>query len=242
MSVSDRYSKAWEGFWEETSGVPGEAIWDADPALTAVPHLALLEPYLDPALPIVDLGCGNGTQTRFLATRFPRALGVDLSRAAVEHARRSSGAAGDRGAEFEQLDLVDTADVRALHGRLGDCNVYMRAVIHQSDPQDRAAVAEAVAELVGTRGRGFVVELRGRAKEVLQEVARQPGGPTRKLQRVFAHGLRPAEAADDEVRELLRAAGLELFAEGDIDLAMEEFHADGRRIELPARWFVTGRH
>ncbi|MGI5531325.1 class I SAM-dependent methyltransferase [Streptomyces syringium] len=241
MSVSDRYSKAWEGFWEETSDVPGEAIWDSDPALTAAPHLALLEPYLDPALPIVDLGCGNGTQTRFLATRFPRALGVDLSRAAVEHARRSNGAAGAGSPAFEQLDLVDTEAVRALHGRLGDCNVYMRAVIHQSDPQDRMAVAEAVAELVGVRGRGFVAELRGRAKEVLQEAAGRPSGPSRKLQRVFAHGLRPAEVADDEVRELLRAAGLELFAEGDIDLAMEDFHADGRRIELPARWFVTGR-
>ncbi|MEV6777156.1 class I SAM-dependent methyltransferase [Streptomyces syringium] len=238
MSVSDQYSKAWEGFWEETSDVPGEAIWDSDPALTAAPHLALLAPYLDPALPIVDLGCGNGTQTRFLATRFPRALGVDLSWAAVEHARRANGAGS---AEFEQLDLVDTEAVRALHGRLGDCNVYMRAVIHQSDPQDRAAVAEAVAELVGARGRAFVAELRGCAKEVLQEAARRPGGPSRKLQRVFAHGLRPAEVADDEVRELLGAAGLELFAEGDTDLAMEDFHADGRRVELPARWFVTGR-
>lgn len=238
MSVSDQYSKAWEGFWEETSDVPGEAIWDSDPALTAAPHLALLAPCLDPTLPIVDLGCGNGTQTRFLATRFPRALGVDLSRAAVEHARRANGAGS---AEFEQLDLVDTEAVRALHGRLGDCNVYMRAVIHQSDPQDRAAVAEAVAELVGARGRAFVAELRGRAKEVLQEAARRPGGPSRKLQRVFAHGLRPAEVADYEVRELLGAAGLELFAEGDIDLAMEDFHADGRRVELPAHWFVTGR-
>ncbi|MEV4869829.1 class I SAM-dependent methyltransferase [Streptomyces syringium] len=238
MSVSDQYSKAWEGFWEETSDVPGEAIWDSDPALTAAPHLALLAPYLDPALPIVDLGCGNGTQTRFLATRFPLVLGVDLSRAAVEHARRANRAGS---ATFEQLDLVDTEAVRALHGQLGDCNVYMRAVIHQSDPQDRAAVAEAVAELVGARGRAFVAELRGRAKEVLQEAARRPGGPSRKLQRVFAHGLRPAEVADDEVRELLGAVGLELFAEGDIDLAMEDFHADGRRVELPAHWFVTGR-
>ncbi|MFF1612431.1 methyltransferase domain-containing protein, partial [Amycolatopsis sp. NPDC058278] len=26
-----------------------------------------------------DLGCGNGTQTRYLADRFPHVLGVDLS-------------------------------------------------------------------------------------------------------------------------------------------------------------------
>ncbi|MBT2383409.1 class I SAM-dependent methyltransferase [Streptomyces sp. ISL-11] len=239
MTEAQRYTEAWEGFWGNTSDVPGEAIWDSDPALTAAPHLDLLQPYVaDPGLPILDLGCGNGTQTRHLATRFPRALGVDLSHAAVELARRADRAGVAR---YEQLDLADAERVRALHERLGDGNVYMRAVIHQSRPEHRAPVAGAVAELIGTAGRAFVVELTPAAKEVLRDLAEQPGGPPEKLRRVFAHGLTPAEATDDEVPALLRSAGLELLAEGRTELVMTECRRDGTRIDLPARWFVAGR-
>src|SRR3954463_1691975 len=124
MNISENYRNAWESYWRETSDARGEAIWDADPSLTSAPHSELLVPYADTTRTIVDLGCGNGTQTRYLATRFARAVGVDLSDAAIEHARR---AADSDAVEFQQLDLTDTEAVRALHTRLGDSNVYMRA-------------------------------------------------------------------------------------------------------------------
>ncbi|MET7711568.1 class I SAM-dependent methyltransferase [Streptomyces sp. NPDC005407] len=238
MNVPEDYRNAWESYWRETSDAPGEAIWDSDPSLTAEPHTELLLPYADTALPMVDLGCGNGTQTRYLAGRFPKAVGVDLSHAAIEHARRADAAGV---AEFEQLNLVDGAAVRELHRRLGDCHVYMRAVIHQSRPENRAAVADAVAELVGTRGRAFVVELVSASRDVLRQAAEGPDGPPPKLRRVFAHGLKPADASDEEVPALLAEAGLDIFTSGDTALAQTEYLADGTRIELPARWFVVGR-
>lgn len=111
MGVTERYRDSWEGYWRETSDAPGEAIWDSDPSLTAEPHCDILLPHADPSLPVADLGCGNGTQTRYLATRFPRAVGVDLSHAAIEHARRADT---EKVAEFEQLSLVDHEEVRAL--------------------------------------------------------------------------------------------------------------------------------
>lgn len=170
MNVSEDYRNAWESYWQATSDAPGEAIWDSDPSLTAVPHSELLLPHADSGRTIVDLGCGNGTQTRCLATRFARAVGVDLSHAAIEHARRAGdGAAG--AFEFQQLDLTDTAAVGALHARLGDSHVYMRAVIHQSEPHARAAVAAAVAGIIGGQGRAFVVELTAESREVLRRAA-----------------------------------------------------------------------
>ncbi|MEV7425337.1 MULTISPECIES: class I SAM-dependent methyltransferase [unclassified Streptomyces] len=235
MDVSPRYRASWEGYWRETSDAPGEAIWDADPSFSAEPHSELLLPYADTSLPLVDLGCGSGTQTRYLATRFARAIGVDLSQAAVEHARRADPAGV---AEFEQLDLVDHDAVRALSERIGDTNVYMRAVIHQSEPQDRAAVAAAVTTLLGSRGRAFVTELTSASRDVLQQAAQGPGGPPEKLRRVFAHGLKPADAEDEEVPGLLRAAGLTVLASGDAPLPQTEYLPDGARIELPARWYV----
>ena len=77
MSVTTRYREAWEGFWREAPDERGAVFWDSDPALTARVHLALFEPHLAaPGLPLVDLGCGNGTQTRFLADRYPRVVGA----------------------------------------------------------------------------------------------------------------------------------------------------------------------
>ncbi|MFJ1548954.1 methyltransferase domain-containing protein [Streptomyces sp. NPDC088246] len=235
MDVSQRYREAWEGFWSATSDAPGEAMWDADPSLSSVPHSELLLPYADTSLPVADLGCGNGTQTRYLATRFPRAIGVDLSHAAIAHARHADP---DRVAEFAQLDLVDAEAVAALHERIGDTNVYMRAVIHQSEAEARPAVAAAVATMVGERGRAFVAELTPASKDVLQQVAQGPDGPPEKLRRVLDHGLKPASATEEEVPQLLRAAGLTTLAGGETVLAQTEYLPDGTRIDLPARWFV----
>ncbi|WP_369363301.1 class I SAM-dependent methyltransferase [Streptomyces sp. CG4] len=235
MNVSDKYRSNWESYWRETSDSEGEAIWDCDPALSAEPHSALLLPHADPARTIVDLGCGNGTQTRYLATRFARAVGVDLSHAAVEHARRATP---DDSVEYQQLDLTDRDAVRALHERLGDTNVYMRAVIHQSEPEARPAVAAAVAELIGSAGRAFVVELTSGSREVLRRAASQPSGPGPKLQRVFHHGLKPADADDTEIPRALAEAGLKVLADGETTLPQTEFLTDGTRIDLPARWFV----
>ncbi|MGW3209889.1 class I SAM-dependent methyltransferase [Streptomyces sp. NPDC001135] len=236
MNVSDKYRSNWESYWRETSDEAGAAIWDCDPALSAEPYSALLLSHADPERTIVDLGCGNGTQTRHLATRFARAVGVDLSHAAVEHARRATR---DDAVEFQQLDLTDGDAVRALHERLGDANVFMRAVIHQSEPEARPAVAAAVAEIIGTEGRAFVAELTSGSRDVLKRAASEGPGP--KLRRVFHHGLKPADADDEEIPRLLGAAGLKILAEGDTALPQTENLADGTRIDLPARWFVLAR-
>ncbi|MFF7971511.1 methyltransferase domain-containing protein [Streptomyces sp. NPDC007905] len=235
MNVSDNYRDNWESYWRGTSDATGEAIWDCDPALSAEPHSKLFLPHADTTRTIVDLGCGNGTQTRYLATRFARAVGVDLSHAAIEHARRAADGAP---VEFQQLDLTDTGAVKALHDRLGDSNVYMRAVIHQSEPAARAAVAAAVAEIIGSEGRAFVVELTSGSRDVLKRATDDPEGPPAKLRRVFDHGLKPADADDQEILRLLAEAGLQVLADGETTLPQTEYLADGTRIDLPARWFV----
>lgn len=236
--MASRYVDAWESFWAGTSDTPGDAIWDSDPSYTAEPHIALLEPHADTSLPIVDLGCGNGTQTRYLAGRYRRAVGVDLSAAAVEHARRADPGGS---AEFLRLDLTDSAAVRDMHERLGDVNVYMRAVIHQCEPQDRLPVAAAVAELVGARGRAFVAELLTSSRTLLQEIAQEAGGPPPKLARVYRHGLKPGSVEDEMVPVLLRSSGLAVFAHGETVMVQTEHRADGTRIDLPAQWLVVGR-
>ncbi|MDT0436117.1 MULTISPECIES: class I SAM-dependent methyltransferase [Streptomyces] len=239
MSVTSRYREAWEGFWREAPEEPGAVFWDAEPVLTAAHHLALYEPYLtDPGLPLVDLGCGNGTQTRYLADRFPRVIGVDLSGAAVGHARRA-----DPGglAAYQVLDAADKTDTDTLRAELGDANVYVRGVVHQAAPEDRQPLVDAVASLVGGRGRAFLVELSERARSVLAELAGRAAGPPPKLAPVLRHGITPGEMRDAALPEYLGAAGLTVLASGELPLTTTESEENGTRVALPSRWYVAGR-
>jgi len=239
MSVTSRYREAWEGFWREAPEQKGAVFWDADPALTAARHLALFEPHLtDPGLAMVDLGCGNGTQTRFLADRFPHVVGADLSAAAVERARQADRAGQ---AAYRVLDAVDKGETQTLHAELGDANVYMRGVLHQAEPDDRQSMVDALATLVGERGRAFLVELSEAAKPVLLALAGGPAGPPPKLAPIFRHGIAPGEVADAAIPEYLRAAGLTVLASGELPLITTEFGPEGARIELPSKWLVAGR-
>ncbi|GAA3142973.1 class I SAM-dependent methyltransferase [Streptomyces rectiviolaceus] len=239
MSVTSRYREAWEGFWRDAPDEEGAVLWDAEPALTVGIHLALFEPHLAAAgLPVVDLGCGNGTQTRFLADRYPRVLGVDLSAAALGHARRADPA---EQVEFRQVDAAEKAEAEQLHAELGDVNVYMRGVLHQCDPADRQPLVDGIAALLGERGRAFVVELAEAAGTVLRGLAQSPDGPPPKLAPVFAHGIAPGEVADAAVPEYVAAAGLTVLAHGELPLTTTEFTPDGTRIELPSKWLVVGR-
>ncbi|MFI1564733.1 class I SAM-dependent methyltransferase [Streptomyces sp. NPDC020490] len=239
MSVTSRYREAWEGFWREAPEEQGAVFWDAEPALTTGPHLALFEPYLtEPGLPMVDLGCGNGTQTRFLADRFPHVVGADLSAAAVEHARRADPAGQ---ATYRVLDFAAKNETETLHAELGDANVYLRGVLHQAEPDDRQRMVDSVAALLGEHGRAFLVELSEAAKPVLLGLAQRPAGPPPKLAPVFRHGIAPGEVADESVPRHVRAAGLTVLASGELPLTTTEFGADGTRIKLPSKWLVAGR-
>ncbi|TLS46175.1 class I SAM-dependent methyltransferase [Streptomyces montanus] len=239
MSVTTRYREAWEGFWREASDEPGAVIWDAEPALTVGVHLGLLEPYLRaPGLPFVDLGCGNGTQTRFLADRYPQVVGADLSAAALDHARLADRAGQ---AAYRLIDAAEKNEAETLHAELGDTNVYVRGVLHQCEPDDRQPLVDGVAALVGERGRAFLVELAEAAGPVLRGLAQRPEGPPAKLAPVFRHGLAPAAVADEAVPEYVRAAGLTVLASGELPLVTTEYRADGTRIELPSKWLVVGR-
>ncbi|MFG1811828.1 class I SAM-dependent methyltransferase [Streptomyces sp. NPDC049040] len=237
MNVSSGYAHAWESFWQDAPYETGGVLWDADPALTAGRHLAYFEEYFDPGLPLVDLGCGNGTQTRFLAGRYQHVVGVDLAGGAVERARRDD----PRGlAAYQRLDAVDTDAVRALHAELGDANVYMRGVLHQCETADRSRLVDAIATFTGQRGRVFAVELAEAAKGVLIALAQGPAGPPPKLGAIFSHGIAPGEVHDAAVHGYFTSAGLDVLASGEAPLLTTEFRPDGTRIEVPSRWLVAG--
>src|SRR5712691_7083703 len=111
MTSANRYLTAWERFWSTATGAPGEIFWDAAPLHAAQQDLVLFHDYVDPQLPLIDLGCGNGTQTRFLADHFARVLGTEISPAAVEIARAQNSAPN---ISYRILDVLCPDDAQAL--------------------------------------------------------------------------------------------------------------------------------
>ncbi|WP_437734580.1 methyltransferase domain-containing protein [Sorangium sp. So ce1335] len=86
---------AWDRYWSSVrqTGPDGEVLWDGDSAEERDWLVGLARRAMDSALPLVDIGCGNGRYTRALAPWFTAALGVDVSAQAVARAERETRAA-----------------------------------------------------------------------------------------------------------------------------------------------------
>ena len=157
MAAANRYVTSWERFWSTLSGTAGEIFCDAAPAHAAQQDLGLFQGYADPQLPLLDLGCGNGTQTRFLADHFAEVIGTEISPTAVDIAQAKNRAPN---ISYRILDVLCPGDAQVLHEEIGDANIYyMRAVVHQLSPLDHAAALQSIERLLGRRGILYLIEL-----------------------------------------------------------------------------------
>ncbi|WP_077488078.1 class I SAM-dependent methyltransferase [Sinomonas mesophila] len=148
--------EAWERYWNTVGTEDAEILWDSGRHDEGRPYEELVLRHLDTRLPVVDVGCGNGTWTRWLAERFPLALGVDLSASAVHQAARES--AGVPNAEFDAVDALGPGAGAALRERLGEANVFIRGLFHILKPEAQHRLAATLHDVVGTRGRVLLTE------------------------------------------------------------------------------------
>jgi SAM-dependent methyltransferase len=236
--MAHQAGQLWEAFWADLPDVAGEAFWDCAAAHGAAGHVRLFQPHFDPALPLVDLGCGNGTQTRYLASVFDRVVGADISEHALALAGTRNAAAN---IEYLKLDVLDQEAVRALLERLGDVNLYLSGVLHQLPVADRLPCARQLARLAGARGCVFDQELTPASYRHLGELIGAAGYDLPKLDRVatyFRIGLQPA-AGEAELETVYAAAGFTILDSGDLWLRTTETLPDGTCLNLPTRYVVV---
>lgn len=229
---------SWDAFWSALPAEPGAALWDSSPELTAARHLPLFRDHADPALPLLDIGCGSGRQTRWLARNFSRVVGVDIAEAAVALAAASHPAPN---VTYRRADLLDEDTAAALHTEFGDVNVYLRGVLHQLAPEDRGRMLTAVRRVLGERGALFAQELTERTgwyvAELLAGGAHLP--KTAGLAAHFDFGARIAPTHDGRLRLLFEQHGFDVVADGDIALHTTEHTPGGHPLELPTRYLVA---
>ncbi len=234
MTTGSRYQTVWENYWKSLSGEPGEIFWDVPPPQAAALDLAVFAEHVNPVLPMIDIGCGNGTQTRFLAEHFPTVIGTEISAQALALATANDP---DGRVRYRPLDLLDHRAVAALHAETGDANLYVRAVLHQLDPADHTAAVTGIAELIGDRGVATVIELSSIAEPFLAGLL---GGeaPPPPLARVLQHGITPGLLDEHDIDALFPSDRFTVLSSGPAAIRTCSAAPDGGQVMVPAFFAV----
>lgn len=223
----------WERWWAGLDGTPGEIVWDADPADLEA-DLGYFADSLNPALPMVDFGCGDGRQTRFLAGRFANVVGVDISAAAIHRAR---AAGNPPNVAFQVLDARDAKGAAALHDELGDANVYIRGVLQALPLASRPEAVTAIAALLGASGTLFAKELPPEASCYFAEMTERYGMPPG-LAKVM-RSMPPGQISLPELSGLFPADRFEVLGTGTSRMRTVNSLSEGVVISVPAIWILS---
>lgn len=237
MTAVNRYATSWESFWGSTTGTAGEVFWDADPIHASRQDLTLFSDYFDPRLPLIDLGCGNGTQTRFLANHFTNVIGTEIAPAAVELAGKTNGAAN---VTYRLLDVLCPEDAQRLHNEIGDANLYMRAVLHQLSPVDHETAVESIERLLGATGTLYLIELSSAAEPYFARLIQQYGPPPG-LVRVFQHQITPGMLHENDLKSLFPSDRFTILGTGPSQIRTVHTLPTGGVVEVPSFYAILRR-
>ncbi len=237
MTTGNRYAIAWESFWGSTTGTVGEVFWDADPIHASQQDLALFRDYFNPRLPLIDLGCGNGTQTRFLANAFMTVIGTEIAPAAVRLAEKTNGAAN---VSYRLLDVLNPNDAQAFHDEIGDANIYLRAVLHQLSPADHATAVQSINRLLGLKGTLYLIELSSAAEPFFAQLIEQYGPPPG-LARVFQYQITPGMLHEENLASLFPSDRYTILKTGPSHIRTVHSLPTGDVVKVPAFYAILRR-
>lgn len=187
------YEGQWNSYWSsvEETGSSGEVLWDTGEYGEFTEKFeSMIVESMDLTLPVLDLGCGNGSWSHLLARHFTRVVGIDVSEAAIALARSRSSHVDN--VEFRVGNLVHPEVARSLVSDFGDMNIFMRGVFHVIRKSDRAAFVDNLARLLGERGVLYQIETDGQVLDYMLARPEDTGtGLPRQMHKVIEHGILP---------------------------------------------------
>ena len=234
-------AQAWERYWStvRSMGPDGEVLWDTDQSAEFELAAAQLRQHADLTLPIVDLGCGSGRQARSLTALASQVVGIDGSPAAIAHARRSA-----TGVDFRVADIAEPGLGERLAAELGEANVHIRGVLHVIDDDQRRAVVETVAALLGTRGTLYLCES-NHAGDALDYLVAQGARPSRLpavVDRLVRSGVRaPRHFGPAELAGFFPPPAWQVLAQGPTVLYGVPVRPGGALQRIPALFALLRR-
>lgn len=231
---------AWEGYWRgiDATGRSGDVLWDSGSRTERDAYAAAVVAHFDPTLPVVDVGCGNGTHSRWLAALFPSVLGIDVSSGAVE--RANSEAEGLANVNFMELDATKAGAGQQILERTGPANIFVRGVLHILKPDKQASLAANLRTAIGDRGRVYLAEtnFQGNSLAYLQELGATRGNIPRPLRRALENLPRPGHFGAAELRAAFPAAEWRMVADGPIAINVVPMNPAGLSQQVPGYFAV----
>lgn len=226
---------AWERYWTgvQSTGLDGDVLWDSDSRAERSQYADMVLAHFDPALPVIDIGCGNGTYTRWLAALFPKVLGVDVSAGAV--ARASLEARDLQNCSFTVLDATKAGAGDLLVDQVGPANVFVRGVFHVLKPGKQAAMAANMKAAVGSAGRVFLAETNfpGNSLDYLAGLGATGDHVPSQLQRALENLPRPGRFGARERRSVFPAADWRVIADGPVNIDVVPMAQAGHPHRVP---------
>lgn len=181
-SSSKYYKSSWEAYYKtiayETSQIP----WDVTPDKASKLDLEIITQYFKSSLPLVDIGCGIGTQSMFLKKHFDVVIGTDISEEAIKIANQKYG---NENIEFCTLDILNIDEIKTFSNNYGPCNLYMRGMLQQILEVDREKFTKAIKILLQNNGKLYFTELSTDAGIFFLDLKRKLGKFPPQLQRVL---------------------------------------------------------
>ena len=221
-------------YWEKRYATDGR-LWGDGPSELARLAVARLRPSVAAPrdadaspLSLIDVGCGYGRDSRYLAAELGcRVLGLDPSPAAVAAARKARRPGLD--VEHEVGDAASLADDASQRGRFDvafACNVY-----HLLSPGGRREFAAALATLVRSGGLLFLSTLSPRDPQHYAVGEPVLGEERSWVEHVYLHFCTADELTAD----------FSAFAVLDVEERSYDEHNASGVVHRHASWFLEGR-
>ncbi len=235
-----KVDRHWENYWKtiQKTGRAGQVLWDNEPERASAEDLPRFKPHFDASLPLLDFGCGNGRQTRYLVRHFDRVIATDVSPSAIAKAREETSP--EQKIEYRVLDALKPAEAQAFHDEFGDVNIYMRTVMHVVQKDDRPKFVETLSTLLGKRGTLYQIELSLCALDYFRTLpGNSPSGLPSHVHNVIKTGATSVGFDPKERFKLYPESRFQVLAEGD-DVTINTvplYHGDEGRV--PANYLIV---
>lgn len=231
------YAKNWDSYYRRTYRLlESKSLWEVSPERAVEIDKERFLPHFNAELPIIDIGCGTGEQAMCLKKYAPKVVGVDVADTAVVIANERYKDAAD--VSFSTFDIADVETAKQMAAEHGDSNIYIRGVLHQTLPEDRAKILQTILTLLGEKGKLYMMEVADNIRAHLQEKVPSFSDLPAHMRRALMSNLPPVGLSVENLPEWFPESSFSILEAGDGFLATNLVLPDESILGVPAVYAV----